>query len=62
MPKFKVTIIERSIVYKSKVFEALDENAAREQAEQDESWSDWSGWEKEGEITGECGIDEVEAL
>jgi hypothetical protein len=59
MPQFKVTIMETSVQYKSKVFKARSESEARRKAEA-EDWRDKS-WEP-GFSNVDTGIEEVEAV
>ena len=62
MPRFKVTVVERQTWYVSKVFEAKNEDEARQLAEMDETWTDLDGWEDSGEVAGECGVEEIEEI
>ena len=62
MARFKVTLIERCMEYRTKVFEASNEDEARTLAEEDDSWTDLDGWEDDGSTAGECGIETVEEL
>ena len=58
MPKFKVTVVDRTTTYAEKGFEADDADEARQMAEEDESWSDLDGWDETASYVTDNGIEE----
>ena len=62
MPRFKVTVVDRTTTYAEKVFEANDADEARQMAEEDESWTDLDGWDETASYIHDNGIEDVEEM
>jgi hypothetical protein len=62
MPRFRVTTVDRTTTWMSKIFDAESADQARELAES-EPWSPEDGWKIEcDKITGDCGVETVEEV